>query len=206
MAERVVQLVSGARYFAGVDLPWIVPQSVVTGAAQDLGFTDIEWHDRKEVAPPLNPATADPLYSDDWDEWATGVYRGPTKVERLSHAPAWIAMQQPTATPTQQPPTPVAPPTATPEQAATAMGVPQRIQQIVQQALASGNPEHILETARALKAGGWEALGDALAGGAKNLLARLAEASKDSAKWPLFIAADVVIYGAAALLMKKKRR
>ena len=208
MAGRVVQLVSGARYYAGVDLPWIVPRSVVTGAAEDMGFTDISWHARDEQSPPLNPATADPSYSNDWDEWATGIYRGQTRFETLSHAPAWIAMQPPPPTSTQptQPPAPVAPPTPTPSQAATAQGVPARIQQIVQQALASGNADYIRETAAALKAGGWEVLGRELAKSAGNLLVRVAEAGKDPSNWPLFIALDVAFYGTMALIVKKKGR
>lgn len=205
MAERVVRLVDGARYYAGVDLPFFVPRSVVTAAARDMGFRDVTWHDR-DRAPPVDPARADPQYSDDWDEWATGVYRGPTRVERLSHAPEWIVMQQtqlPGVPRTESTPTAA---TAKPAEEKTAGGVPARIQQIVNQALASGNADYIRETADALKAGGWDALSTELRKGAVTLAQRITAVAKEPSNWPIFLALDLALYAGAAALLKRRKR
>lgn len=205
MAERLVTLVDGARYYAGVDLPFFVPRSVVTAAAQDMGFVDISWHDRDQP-PPVDPARADSLYSDDWDEWATGVYRGPTRVEKLERAPEWIVMQQPQVTGFPRAQSRPQAPTPTADQAKTAGSVPARIQQIVNQALASGSAEHIRETAEALRAGGWETLSTELRKGATALAQRLTAAAKEPSNWPIFLALDLALYAGAAAFLKRRKR
>lgn len=86
--ERDIRLFPGVRYYAGVSLPWYVPRGIVTSAVKEIGFKDVEWHPRAE-RPPVDPHD-DPSYSDDWENWATAVYQGPTQLHHLSHAPAWI--------------------------------------------------------------------------------------------------------------------
>jgi hypothetical protein len=93
MATRDVRLFPGVRYYAGVSLPWYVPRSIVTSAANEIGFNNVAWHPRTERLS-VNPRD-DPLYSDDWENWATGVYQGPTQLHRLSHAPSWIVTDTP---------------------------------------------------------------------------------------------------------------
>lgn len=91
MASRTYQLEQGAKYYAGADIPWYVPTSIVTQGAHDLGFRGIKWHDRgKEALPPGIDPRSDGAYSDAWEEWAEGMYAGPTGPKFIKYSPSWV--------------------------------------------------------------------------------------------------------------------
>lgn len=95
MAGRVVHFVPGSRWFAGVDLPFWLLRSAVTSGASDMGFRDIRWHTRDEPVP-IDPK-ADPQYSDEWNEWAEGVYVGPERDHVLPWSIPWLGYRNPEA-------------------------------------------------------------------------------------------------------------
>lgn len=156
MAERDVQLVPGQRYYAGVELPWYVPRSVVTSAAQDVGFEDIVWH-AGDQKPPIEPRT-DPSYQADSSEWATGVYRGAPQVYHFAHAPSWIVSATPAVAAT---------PPARPSDAV--IGESLRLLRIVNGALESGDPNLMRQASAYFSEHGMPKLAATLAGSAEHV-------------------------------------
>lgn len=143
---RTVQLVPGLRYWAGADLPWFVPESVVTSAAKDLGFDDPQWHERSE-APPVDPTT-DPQYQDDWTSWATAIYVGTAQPYELPSGLKWFVAEQRAAAPA-KPPKDVGPTqTGTDPNLVSAQDLLAR----VNAALESNDPAKMRETAEYLRA------------------------------------------------------
>jgi hypothetical protein len=91
MSSRTYQLEQGAKYYAGADIPWYIPTSIVTRGAEDLGFRAIKWHERKkEALPPGIDPRSDAGYSDAWQEWAEGIYTGPSGPKFITYGPCWV--------------------------------------------------------------------------------------------------------------------
>jgi hypothetical protein len=95
---RILQLVPGGRWYVGTKLPFFVPESMVTAAVEDLGFTGVEWYDRDDAMPPVDPR-GDPQYSDGWSEWATGVYQGAPRSYSLTYNVPWVVSDAPAEKP-----------------------------------------------------------------------------------------------------------
>jgi hypothetical protein len=78
-------------YYAGVDRPWFASRDAVQDRASSEGFGPIEWHDRDEGNPPVNPR-ADPKSNMDasWDEWVRVRYLGRPRVVDLPQRPPWV--------------------------------------------------------------------------------------------------------------------
>jgi hypothetical protein len=134
---RAVDLVTGTRYWAGADLPWFVPQTVVNAALRDLGFGEPTWHEREDP-PPVDPRS-DPQYSDDWTSWATATYLGAPQRYTLPGGIKWFVAEKGTS---QTAPAPKASP-ATDANVAYA----EQLLEVVNQALASGKPDLMLQAA-----------------------------------------------------------
>lgn len=98
MADHVLSLTPGAKYYAGADLPFYVSRGMVDSYLTGHGFRDIQWFDRKDALPAgVNPQE-DPLYSDDWTEWASATYAGsqPTSLDPPGD-PAWVSILTPSS-------------------------------------------------------------------------------------------------------------
>jgi hypothetical protein len=143
---RSLHFVPGAHWYAGLDLPFYLPRSSVSSGAQDMGFRNIVWHDRDGAAPPVNPRS-DPQYSDDWDEWAEGVYVGPERDHTIPWEVPWLAFENPP-----QPAIPQPAPVASP------MSLDDRVRGIVRVALESGDPASMRAAARLMSAQGFPQL------------------------------------------------
>jgi hypothetical protein len=84
--------ISPQRYFAGVNRPFFVSQSMVNGRAQHEGFDQIEWHKRSDTpVPQALPANAD----NDWDEWISAVYTGAPRNVTFPAQPNWFMAEVP---------------------------------------------------------------------------------------------------------------
>lgn len=95
MADHVLNLTPGAKYYAGADLPFYLSRGMVDSYLTGKGFTGIQWFDRKDALPAgVNPQE-DPLYSDDWTEWASATYAGaqPLSLDPPGD-PAWVVLEQ----------------------------------------------------------------------------------------------------------------
>jgi hypothetical protein len=77
-------------WFAGVSLPFFVSQGAVESAGEKIGFEGFSWHDRTDALPPIVLPNSDPSYSDDWDEWLSARYEGPSKTATVPQRPAWL--------------------------------------------------------------------------------------------------------------------
>lgn len=190
---RTINLIPGRRYYAGVDLPFFVPRSVVTSGAQDLGFQNIVWHDKSDPLP-INPRS-DPLYKDGWDEWATGIYQGPAKQETLSQSPNWIAIDP-------GPPTLAAAPVTSVPRSPVAQAV-----DIARVAMSTQDPARIKATAAVLAQNGYPSLADAMNRYAAELSgtrpAQIPQPSSGGFPW-LFAGGAVAVLGFVLLLRSKK--
>lgn len=77
-------------WYAGFNLPFFVPKSMVKSELEKLGFTEIRFFKRDEGPDvPVNPR-ADSQYSDDWSEWVRAWYPGPTRTVERPGAVAWL--------------------------------------------------------------------------------------------------------------------
>jgi hypothetical protein len=195
--SRSVAFHTGQRYYAGVDLPWYAPRAIITAGATDLGFRDIVWHPRSDTLP-VN-ARVDPLYDDEWDEWATGVYRGPEKVEVLEHVPKWIAIEP-------APPQTVQQAQTQPVQAQAPTTSLDQVMAIARVALETGDPRRIIATAQVLQNGGYAGLAVALRMKAAELTPKLVELAKKPATWAVLGALDLIGYAALALALVRRGR
>lgn len=94
MADHVLNLTPGAKYYAGADLPFFLSRGMVDSYLTGKGFTNIQWFDRKDALPEgVNPQT-DPLYSDEWTEWASATYSGPQPLSLDPPGdPAWVVIE-----------------------------------------------------------------------------------------------------------------
>jgi hypothetical protein len=106
-----MRLEPGMRLAAGLDKPWIAPESLITGKLEEIGFRNVVWHEGQIGA----PANRTQLNSGSWDHWITADYAGrsqeftvPSQLKwysLLGSAPAPVV---PVAPPIQvQPPTPL---------------------------------------------------------------------------------------------------
>jgi hypothetical protein len=202
MAERDVDLVPGARYWAGMDLPWYVPQSMVTSAAEDIGFRDVEWHDQSEPLPASVSPRSDPQYGGDWSEWATAVYRGQRQMYHLKYAPDWIVMAAPTGAPSPGPPAASNP---------TLVAESLKLLETINAALKSGDVMLMDRTATYLETHNMPALAATMKGAAADarqagVAARRARA-KRIALWAVGLGggATVLLVGVAALARRFAR-
>ena len=94
MADHVLNLTPGAKYYAGADLPFYLSRGMVDSYLTGKGFTNIQWFERKDALPAgVNPQD-DPLYSDDWTEWASATYAGaqPLSLDPPGD-PAWVVLE-----------------------------------------------------------------------------------------------------------------
>lgn len=100
-----IALVKGSKYWAGANRPWIVSRGMVTGYLEGKGFGNVVWHDREEPLPTTVNPRSDRAYDDDWDEWVSADYQGPTgslnppaQVSWLvAHLPSIVSQQAATA-------------------------------------------------------------------------------------------------------------
>lgn len=148
--SRTVRLVPGARWFAGVDLPWWLPTSLVTSGAEDMGFSEVTWHERSEALP-VDPRS-DGTYSDGWDQWATGIYRGPERDHAMAWTIPWLVGVNP-------PPAVVQPEASVQP---TGLGLDERARELVRVALESQDPPSMRAAAQMLDAQGFAALATGL--------------------------------------------
>jgi hypothetical protein len=79
-------VVHGARYAAGLSLPFLVSKSAVADWARLAGFTSVLVRDRPERWP--YDARPEP-YSDDWDTVVEATYTGRDTSVDAPGAPAW---------------------------------------------------------------------------------------------------------------------
>lgn len=86
------------RYFAGVDIPLIVPNSLVVSKLEAAGAKNVKIFDRDE-APKLSfdPKVVDKSYSDDWDELIVFDYPGPDKEVDIEKMWAWLVYLPPSS-------------------------------------------------------------------------------------------------------------
>jgi hypothetical protein len=84
-------LIQNRKYFAGIDRPFYVSQAVVKDRLEEKGFRSIKFHDRDEEPLPsnVNPKACH-IWTDDWDEWISCEYYGPSGETELPATPAWI--------------------------------------------------------------------------------------------------------------------
>ena len=120
-----IPLLSGATYYAGANLPFYVSHGMVTNYLEGKGFRNVQWHDRdvplpSTVAPPQGLAD----YSDDWDEWASAEYSGPSGALDPPASPAWVKVDLPAVKPAAQLP---AVASSTPSASAPSQTVPARV-------------------------------------------------------------------------------
>lgn len=150
--SRALHLVPGARWYAGVDLPFWLPTSAVDSGAQDMGFREIAWHDREDDALPsgVDPRS-DRNYSDSWDQWATGIYQGPERDHTIPWNVPWLVAVNPQI---QLPP---------PQQVTVPeLTLDQRTQELTRIALESNNPAVMRVAAQMMTAQGYPALAQQL--------------------------------------------
>jgi hypothetical protein len=99
------------RYYAGIDRPFFVSDGMIQSALDDYNVRVVGYHDRDDLAPPVNPRT-DPAYDDDWDEWVEAEYSGPSRPVDVTKRWAWLVMV-PARTSTTEPALPPAAPVST---------------------------------------------------------------------------------------------
>ncbi len=182
---RTVDLVPGVRYWAGADLPWFVPQGVVSAAARDLGFDDPVWHDRAD-APPINPRS-DPEYADDWTSWATATYVGTAQRYGLPKGLKWFVAERKEPKQTAPSPKPAATTDANVKYAEEQL-------RIANEALASGKPELMLQAAEYFRGHNMRELGQVLEDAAGN-------AQRDKARAVAIIATGIGLVIATGLTL-----
>ncbi len=142
---RTIQLVPGLRYWAGADLPWFVPESVVTSALRDIGFDAPQWHERSE-SPPVDPHS-DPAYLDDWSSWATAIYTGQAKPYELPNGLKWIVAEQRATQPAPTPPNDAGPTQSTATTPDPNVVLGQNLLRLIDEALKSNDPKKMRMTA-----------------------------------------------------------
>ena len=90
MASKLNLTFSPGTYFAGVDIPWYVPNSmIVDRLMKEPGVKGVWIYPRKGTRLPVNPYL-DRLYNDDWQEWIRLKYDGPVRVLRSAKQWAWM--------------------------------------------------------------------------------------------------------------------
>lgn len=77
------------RYFAGVDIPFFVPNSAIRNGVEELGGRNVTITEREDVQLPFDPRE-DPKYSDSWEEVVTADYPGPTKTIDTPRRWKWL--------------------------------------------------------------------------------------------------------------------
>lgn len=119
-----IPLISGATYYAGANRPFYVSRGMVTNYLENKGFRSVRWHDRDERLPAgiVPQSLAD--YDDDWDEWVTAEYAGPSGSLDAPASPAWVKIELPAAQPAAQ--LPAATP-RTPSELGSGQTVPIRV-------------------------------------------------------------------------------
>lgn len=103
---------------AGIDKPWIAPESLITSKLEAIGFRNIVWHDGQAGAPSQRTV----LNSGDWDHWISADYQGPAQSFTVPVQLKWWApkpgyphnSQSSEGTSRVPAPPPVAPPVAPP--------------------------------------------------------------------------------------------
>lgn len=88
MADIKLTLRPG-RYFAGVDIPFFIPNAAIVDGVQELGGENVIITDRADAELSFDPRT-DPKYSDAWEEVVTADYRGPTKTIETPRRWKWL--------------------------------------------------------------------------------------------------------------------
>lgn len=80
------------RYFAGINRPWYASQDAVrTEIGKRLGLTEIVFYPRAVKLPVgIDPKKLDPRYGEDWDEWVSARYTGPSKQVSTDRLWAWV--------------------------------------------------------------------------------------------------------------------
>ncbi|SRR6266700_157807 len=76
-------------FYAGVNLPFFITESMVKGKIETEGLTNVIFHKRSEAMPPVNVQKY-PSYSDDWDTWISADYAGPKKDLDIAKHWAWL--------------------------------------------------------------------------------------------------------------------
>jgi hypothetical protein len=81
VSSRRIVLEPGTWYAGFHDQPFFVSDEMIESYLAKYGFTDIEIHERAELALvlPFDPRNVDPKYTETWESWAKGKYSGPTK-------------------------------------------------------------------------------------------------------------------------------
>jgi hypothetical protein len=93
------------RYFAGVDIPFVVPNAMIVSKLEELGGEGVRIESREDVAVPftttLNGQTIkvdprkDPRYSDDWAEMVVVDYNGPDRTVDVPRKWKWLMVATP---------------------------------------------------------------------------------------------------------------
>jgi hypothetical protein len=112
MATRKIVLEPGTWYAGYHDVPFFIPEGLIQSTIAKFGVTDFAFHDREDLAPPVNPRL-DPKYTDTWESWLTATYHGQPKTIEIPYYDHvdWLLVQRTRAKP---PAPPVAPPAAPP--------------------------------------------------------------------------------------------
>lgn len=92
MAKPVKVTLRRGRYFAGVDVPFFVPNSLIVEGVRELGGENVAITDRADAVLPFDPAKVDPKYSDAWEEVVTADYDGPTKTIEEPRRWKWLVV------------------------------------------------------------------------------------------------------------------
>lgn len=89
MATKVKLTLRPGQYFAGVDIPFFVPNGAIVDGVEELGGRNVTITDREDTQLPFDPRK-DPKYSDSWEEVVTADYPGPTKTIETPRRWKWL--------------------------------------------------------------------------------------------------------------------
>ncbi len=107
-----IALVPSSKYWAGASRPFYVSQGMVTSYLTGKGFTNVRWHKRSEALPTDVVPSQDSSYDDDWDEWVSAEYSGPTGSLNPPTTIPWLIVHMPSVAQ----PTPATTPAPAPAQ------------------------------------------------------------------------------------------
>ncbi len=89
MAKDIKLNLKPGRYFAGVDIPFIVPDSSIVDGVEELGGRGVTITKRAKAQLTFDPRK-DPKYSDDWEEVVIADYPGPAKSIETPRRWKWL--------------------------------------------------------------------------------------------------------------------
>lgn len=99
-------------FYAGINRPFFISQSLVRSKIEDLGGKNIVFHPRTDPTPSNVKPLSYPGYDDSWDEWISADYDGPKKDLDVAKHWSWLLVVPKPASAPSGPPGPPATPTS----------------------------------------------------------------------------------------------